>query len=323
LFISGAEPTEYLHVPGVALVRVHGPFAREQMKGRNLESHTSRDGLRMAGRSPSWDFLTAAVRRRFTSHPQTVGWAGVAPHGAPLTVRDLGTQDIYALDVEWPQRTHAYTQLHPQSCSHKFRINAGLHTDKCSTWQLNVNRSWRRRDRRDIRHHDTARLRSHGHRNEFSSDLRASPRGTVPILVPPLEYLVRVHSVFTSHSCKSMRQVQTSPRLCGAFLQQYALAASRNHQSRQLLSSRSQRHRRADHAVCLYGGKRTHIEDATGSGLLALFRKPLWTHSPGIRTTYPRSWKLWQSQGRDQAIACLRESVRRRSAARTPRAESG
>jgi hypothetical protein len=37
--------------------------------------------------------------------------------GAPLTVRNAGTQDIYALDVEWPQRIHAYAQWPPQSCS--------------------------------------------------------------------------------------------------------------------------------------------------------------------------------------------------------------
>jgi len=29
-------------------------------------------------------------------------WAGLAPDGSPLVLRDTGTQEIYALDVELP-----------------------------------------------------------------------------------------------------------------------------------------------------------------------------------------------------------------------------
>ena len=29
-------------------------------------------------------------------------WAGLAPDGSPLFVRDISTQELYALDVQWP-----------------------------------------------------------------------------------------------------------------------------------------------------------------------------------------------------------------------------
>jgi Tol biopolymer transport system component len=40
--------------------------------------------------------------KEFRRAPGGGGWAGVTPDGAPLIVRNAGTQDIYALDVEWP-----------------------------------------------------------------------------------------------------------------------------------------------------------------------------------------------------------------------------
>jgi hypothetical protein len=32
----------------------------------------------------------------------TTGWFGLTPDGSPLLARDIGTQEIYALDVDWP-----------------------------------------------------------------------------------------------------------------------------------------------------------------------------------------------------------------------------
>jgi hypothetical protein len=47
--------------------------------------------------------LQEVVRLKdFRRAPSWGGWAGVAPDGAPLTVRNAGTQNIYALDLEWP-----------------------------------------------------------------------------------------------------------------------------------------------------------------------------------------------------------------------------
>ena len=31
-----------------------------------------------------------------------VDWFGLAPDDSPLFARDIGTQEIYALDVQWP-----------------------------------------------------------------------------------------------------------------------------------------------------------------------------------------------------------------------------
>ena len=39
------------------------------------------------------------IRRFF---PQWGEWSGMAPDGSPLVVRDISTQEIYALDVQWP-----------------------------------------------------------------------------------------------------------------------------------------------------------------------------------------------------------------------------
>jgi eukaryotic-like serine/threonine-protein kinase len=40
-----------------------------------------------------------SIRRFF---PQWGEWSGMAPDGSPLVVRDISTQEIYALDVQWP-----------------------------------------------------------------------------------------------------------------------------------------------------------------------------------------------------------------------------
>jgi hypothetical protein len=34
--------------------------------------------------------------------PQWGTWSGMAPDGSPLVVRDISTQEIYALEIEWP-----------------------------------------------------------------------------------------------------------------------------------------------------------------------------------------------------------------------------
>ena len=34
--------------------------------------------------------------------PQWGEWSGMAPDGSPLVVRDISTQEIYALDWQWP-----------------------------------------------------------------------------------------------------------------------------------------------------------------------------------------------------------------------------
>ena len=55
--------------------------------------------IRISDRKLDWVASLKDIRRA----AGTMGtWAGLAPDNSPLLVRDIGTQEIYALDVELP-----------------------------------------------------------------------------------------------------------------------------------------------------------------------------------------------------------------------------
>jgi hypothetical protein len=39
---------------------------------------------------------------RWSAGPSTGGWFGLTPDDSPLVARDISTQEIYALDMQWP-----------------------------------------------------------------------------------------------------------------------------------------------------------------------------------------------------------------------------
>jgi Tol biopolymer transport system component/predicted Ser/Thr protein kinase len=59
-------------------------FYRLRIRDRKLERLVSLKGIRRVG------------------EPLGGGWSGLSPDGSPLVLRDIGTQDIYALDVDFP-----------------------------------------------------------------------------------------------------------------------------------------------------------------------------------------------------------------------------
>jgi Tol biopolymer transport system component len=81
---------------------------------RTLRTLPGSDELYRPGWSPNGRYLAAVSRdaqrlmlfdfktQKWTRQPGPNPVDGIDPDGAPLVVRDLGTQEIYALDVEWP-----------------------------------------------------------------------------------------------------------------------------------------------------------------------------------------------------------------------------
>lgn len=67
----------------------------------NIESSRSRvQRVRLADHRIQ-DITTLKSFRR--AEDEYLGtWLGVAPDGSPAFTRDIGTQEIYALDVKWP-----------------------------------------------------------------------------------------------------------------------------------------------------------------------------------------------------------------------------
>jgi hypothetical protein len=56
--------------------------------------------VRVADRQIEQVVRLSSVHRFFD--PEFASWSGMMPDGSPVVVRDISSQEIYAVDVQWP-----------------------------------------------------------------------------------------------------------------------------------------------------------------------------------------------------------------------------
>jgi hypothetical protein len=96
-----APDMPFLHL---AEVGVEGPSPRDVLVRRDTEGapNTFEPLLRVQARRPKLARKVEIRHRQVTWSLTSVRLSGLTPGDSPLILRDMGNQEAYALDVDWP-----------------------------------------------------------------------------------------------------------------------------------------------------------------------------------------------------------------------------